>query len=254
MSRHGTRKAGGDHRNLSIRAWVTGAISIGFARVTGRALARLARPLYRLSLTPTRDYGQHLPFRKLCRDFQPFPLHTEVLPGLSLSLQVKPALALHLPLLPTKAGTCHDDLLALGKASMLQTRIHPQNSFLGWGWFKRSWFKGPGCTGQNLMRQDTVAHFGCAYVVCHKNCAEQLTLWTCASTCANFCSHEQPFQHRLCRQTACQSLRVAQLLLPDLAHCGRGSGTTCTHSLFTGDAERSLQCQHAARMRRHSPL
>eukprot|EP00971_Amphidinium_carterae_P154642 3066423-Amphidinium_carterae.1 len=70
---------------------------------------------------------------------------------------VQPALALPLLNLPTKASTCHDFLLALGKASMTQTWTHPQLLCLGWGWFKRSWFKEPGSPGLAHSRQDTVA-------------------------------------------------------------------------------------------------
>eukprot|EP00971_Amphidinium_carterae_P054863 1081229-Amphidinium_carterae.1 len=116
------RPVGGTDRVLRTLAWETGITCTVPARVTGGNLARLARLLYRLRLlAPTRGYGPNLPFRKLCRDFELLHLHTKVLPGLSLPLQVQPALALPLLRLPTKADTRHDLLLALGKASLPQT-------------------------------------------------------------------------------------------------------------------------------------
>eukprot|EP00971_Amphidinium_carterae_P172922 3427860-Amphidinium_carterae.1 len=68
-----TRTDGGTHSDLSMRAWVTGTTCTVSARLRLLVLASC--------------YGQNLPFRELCRDFQLFDLHTEVLPGLSLPLQ-----------------------------------------------------------------------------------------------------------------------------------------------------------------------
>eukprot|EP00971_Amphidinium_carterae_P225448 4471778-Amphidinium_carterae.1 len=122
-----------------MRAWVTGTTCTIYARETGKDLARLARLLYRLRLLAlSRGCEQNLPYRKLCRAFALFHLHTKALTGLFFVLQVQPALALPLLHLPTKATTCHAFSLALGKASLPQTLTHPQLFCLGGGWFKRS--------------------------------------------------------------------------------------------------------------------
>eukprot|EP00971_Amphidinium_carterae_P280267 5564040-Amphidinium_carterae.1 len=240
-----------------MRAWATGTTCTTSARVTGGGLARLARLLYRLRLLAlSRHCAQPLTYRKLCRYFELYRLHTKALTGLFFPLQVQPALALPLllPTIVTKATTCHAFTLALGKASLLQTWTHPPIFCLGGGRFKRTWFKGPGGTGQRPSRQVAVVHFGCLLATSYMQRVANCALCLSASTRVNLCTLEQPFKHKLCRQSACQSLRVAQLLHPECVPCGRGSGTTYTPFPFIGDAGHSLQCQHAAHMRRYSPL
>eukprot|EP00971_Amphidinium_carterae_P251902 5001537-Amphidinium_carterae.1 len=149
----------------------------------------------------------------------------------------------------TTKATDRRYLPGLGKASMPKTS-HPRSQFLGWGWFKLCWLKSPGPPAMYLHQQVTavMALFWASalprLVTTEKqNQCHGLSSWNM------FCVSLQPFEHRTCDAPPCRSLRADLLSSPDVAPCGRTSGTTCTPFPFLGDVGRSLQFVLAAVMR-----
>eukprot|EP00971_Amphidinium_carterae_P173681 3443135-Amphidinium_carterae.1 len=131
---------------------------------------------------------------------------------------------------------------------MLQKQTHPHFFLLGWGWFKRSWFKAPGHTGETVCRLDTVVNMVCLYVVSFRQiCAAGWTLCFSRCRCKDFSSLAQPFQHRLCKQQTCSARRATLLATWDHAILWRGSGTTYLDCPVNGILGLNGRCaRHAA--------
>eukprot|EP00971_Amphidinium_carterae_P352648 6492686-Amphidinium_carterae.2 len=142
-------------------------------------------------------------------------------------------------------------LTGLGKASMPKTS-HPRFSFWGWGWFKSSWLKAPGPPAVHLYQQGTAGAallrppaFNRLVTAGKKHQCHGVCHWIM------LCVSLQPFEHRPCDDQTCRSLSAALPCSPDVAPCGRTSGTTCTLFPFLGDVGCSLQFVPAAVMRKY---
>eukprot|EP00971_Amphidinium_carterae_P077700 1536375-Amphidinium_carterae.1 len=131
-------------------------------------------------------------------------------------------------------------LPGLGKASMLQTS-HPRLHFLGWGWFKGFRLKAPGSPAENLFQPGTAGQTLLQQIALHRSVTaghkqhcHGMFRWIMLYVSL------QPFEHRSCDAQPCLFLRVALSCSPDVAPCGRASGTPCTLFPSLGDVECSL--------------
>eukprot|EP00971_Amphidinium_carterae_P232602 4615916-Amphidinium_carterae.1 len=115
---------------------------------------------------------------------------------------------------------------SLGKASMPQI-THPSLCFLGGVWFKICWLNTPRSPARQPHQQDTAGRIHAIEIAaCQLVTTDQKHQCRIFLHCDMFASL-QPFEHRLPCPLPCRSSIVAQPL-PDVAPCGRVSGTTCT--------------------------